>query len=414
MSRPGTSSTRPSVARGAFRRGVALFGVLFLLANAGYASGASGATTTKKRVQKATTKKAVGPATTKKAVAPATTKVVSATSAVPSTAPPTLASTTTQPVANAPENLAGTKLVVYSGRAERLIEPVITQFEFETGVDVSVRYADSSQLAATLLEEGDRTKADVFFSQDAGALGALVREKRFAKLPLAVLDRVSPKYRADDATWVGVSGRARVFVYDPRQISRPPSTANELLDPKYRGKIGYVPTNASFQAFVTALRISAGEEGAKTWLTNFRANRPVVYPSNGAVVVAANKGEIAVGLVNHYYLYERIAADGADKVFVKNEYPAKGDVAGLVNVAGVGILKGSAKNPAAVAFVNFLLSKTAQTYFAETTFEYPLVPSVARHPSLPPIQTVEGPEIDLSQLDSLRETLAMLRSVGIL
>ncbi len=347
-----------------------------------------------------------------------TRKGTTATTVPTTTAKPTIttapaAVATTAPKAE-PVSLKGRKLVVYSGRAERLIKPIISQFEFETGAEVSVRYADSAELAATLLEEGDRTKANIFFAQDAGALGALTKEKRFAKIPSATLNRVDAKYRADDATWVGVSGRARVFVFDPRQTTSPPKSIKDLIDPKYRGKVGYVPTNVSFQSFVTAMRVTVGDATTKEWLTAFKNNKPVVFPSNGAVVVAANKGEITVGLVNHYYLYERIAADGKSNVYVQNEYPEKGDLGGLVNVAGIGILKESAADPAALAFVDFMLGKEAQTYFADKTFEYPLVPSVARHPTLPPIQTVEGPAIDLSKLDSLKETLEMLRTVGML
>ena len=390
--------------------GLALFAFAFAGAMPGVPAAA--ATSTTKKAVKSTTKIKTTPKP-KPTVGSSASPTTITTTKITTTKPAASPSAATVVAVTSP-NLSGRKLVIYSGRAERLVDPIIKQFSLETGVDVSVRYADTSQLAATLLEEGDRTKADVFFSQDAGALGALVNEKRFATLPSATLNRVDPKYRADDGTWVGVSGRARVFVYDPRQITRPPSSINDLLDPKYRGKIGYVPTNASFQSFVTAMRVSIGDDASKTWLSAFKANRPVVYASNGAVVVAANNGEIAVGLVNHYYLYERIRADGADRVFVKNEYPEKGDLGGLVNVAGVGVLKEGADNPAAAAFVNFLLSKTAQTYFAETTYEYPLVPSVARHPSLPPVQTVEGPNIDLSKLDSLRETLALLRTVGML
>jgi iron(III) transport system substrate-binding protein len=358
-----------------------------------------------KKVAKKTTANTVAPTTA--TTVPTTVATTAVATAVAATAP------TSSPKAE-PVSLKGRKLVVYSGRAERLIKPIISQFEFETGVEVSVRFADSAELAATLLEEGDRTKANIFFAQDAGALGALTKEKRFAKIPTATLNRVDVKYRADDATWVGISGRARVFVFDPRQITSPPKSIKDLIDPKYRGKVGYVPTNASFQSFVTAMRVSTGDAATKDWLTAFKNNRPVVFPSNGAVVVAANKGEIAVGLVSHYYLYERIAADGKSNVYVQNEYPEKGDLGGLVNVAGIGILKESATDPAALAFVEFMLGKEAQTYFADKTFEYPLVPSVARHPTLPPIQTVEGPAIDLSKLDSLKETLELLRSVGML
>lgn len=341
-----------------------------------------------------------------------TTAVTATTTATTLTATTTLTAATTPVSQPAP---GSGRIVVYSGRAERLVKPVLDQFTFLTGIEVSARYGDSAELAATLLEEGDRTRADVFFSQDAGALGALTKAGRFAKLPSATLSRVDARYRADDGTWVGVSGRARVFVYDPRQVSTPPQSIFDLTAPAWRGKIGYVPTNASFQSFVTALRVTIGESAARKWLTDFRANNPVAYPSNGAVVVDVNKGEIALGLVNHYYLYERIAADGRSAVVARNEYPQLGDPGALVNVAGVGVLKRSGTDASALALVDFLLGRDAQTYFADKTFEYPMVPSLASAvASLPPIQTVQGTKIDLSQLDSLAETLKMLREVRML
>ncbi len=221
----------------------------------------------------------------------ATTTIARAATTLPKTPPATVAA----PV----DTVRSKKLVVYSGRAERLVKPLLDNFTFETGIELEVRYADSSQLAATLIEEGDRTKADVFFSQDAGALGALSKRKQLAALPASVLSKVPKDYQADNGDWVGVSGRARVFVYDPRQVPKAPERSDELLDAKWKGKLGYVPTNASWHSFVTGLRKSRGEAGAKTWLQGFKANNPRSYAGNAVVVQAVEKGEIALGLVNH-------------------------------------------------------------------------------------------------------------------
>lgn len=303
-------------------------------------------------------------------------------------------------------------ITVYSGRNEALVKPVLDMFTADTGVTVQLRAGDSGALGAQLLTEGKATPADVFFSQDAGALGAVTKGGLFEKLPSTFTGRVDPAYRAKDGTWVGVSGRVRVVIYNPAMVPTPPASIDEVVDPQWKGKIGYAPTNASWQSFVTALRIARGEDGAKSWLEKFKANEPKSFPGNGPVRDAVNDGQIALGLVNHYYLHEKIAKEGAEKVTAKNQYLR--DVGGLVNVAGVGVLSTS-KNPnAAVALVDYLLSEKAQRYFAEKTFEYPLIAGVAPAVDVPKLDTLRPPDIDLSDLASLEKTQALLREAGLL
>lgn len=303
-------------------------------------------------------------------------------------------------------------LTVYSGRAESLVAELIKDFEESSGLDVEVRYAETPELAAQLLEEGDSTSADVFFSQDAGALGALSKEGSFVELPQAVMSRVDAKYRAADSTWVGVSGRARVFVYNPDEVE-PPQSVYELTGEEWAGKVGYAPTNASFQSFVTAMRVLDGEEKTRDFLVGLKANGKT-YADNGVTLDAVEAGEISLGLVNHYYLFERQAEAGDTPLNTQMAFPEPGDPASLVNVAGVGILTSSDDQDAAQDFVSYLLSAEGQEFFATTTYEYPLVDGIDAAEGVPPLESLQGPNIDLSDLDDLAATQALLADVGMI
>ncbi|MGY3204950.1 iron ABC transporter substrate-binding protein [Streptomyces sp. TE5632] len=306
----------------------------------------------------------------------------------------------------------GGTLVVYSGRNEDLVAPLIEKLEKATGSKVEVRYGDSAELAAQLLEEGDRTDADLFFSQDAGALGALGKEGRLAALPQKSLDTVDKAFRAENGDWVGVSGRVRVIAYHGDKVAEAPDSVHELTEPEWKGKVGYAPTNASFQAFVTGMRVLEGDDATRKWLKDFQANDPQVYEKNGAVLDAVDDGKAELGLINHYYWYEKAAEVGADKLKAKLHFPTKGDPGALVNVAGVGIVKGSDQSAAAQKAVDFFLAKEAQTYFADETHEYPLAAGVTGGDDLPPLDSIDAPEIDLSRLESLQVTLEMLQEAG--
>ncbi|HYH93222.1 MAG TPA: iron ABC transporter substrate-binding protein [Candidatus Saccharimonadales bacterium] len=301
------------------------------------------------------------------------------------------------------------------GRSEELVGPLIEQFEAESGLDVQVEYAGTTDLAATILEEGENSPADVFFAQDAGALGAVAAAGQLATLPGETLALVPDRFASDDGQWVGVSGRARVVIYDTRVLAEAdlPSSIDGFTDPAWKGRIGWAPTNASLQSFVTAYRVLHGDAAATAWLEGIQANEPKVYDGNDAVLAAVAAGEIEVGFVNHYYLMRQLIEQG-DDFPVRNHFLAGGDTGSLVNVAGAGILS-SAKNPdAAQRFVDFLLSPASQTYFATETSEYPLVDGVAADPKLPALTELESPDIDLSDLADLQGTLRLMQEAGVL
>ena len=308
---------------------------------------------------------------------------------------------------------AGT-VTVYSGRNEELVGPLLAQFEEETGITVEARYGDSAEMANLILTEGENSPADVFFSQDAGALGAVAAEGRLASLPEEVLDTVDPRFRSDDGQWVGTSGRARVVVYNTEALSEDemPDSIFDFTDPEWSGRIGWAPTNASFQAFVTAMRVLEGEDVAREWLEGIQANEPNVYEGNMPALDAVIAGEIDVAFINHYYLMQRLAED--PDVPAANHFLTDGDPGALVNVAGVGIVEGAPDAENARTFVEFLISEEAQEYFAEETKEYPLAAGVEPDPALVPLDEIGTPEIDLSDLADLEGTLELLQEVGIL
>lgn len=306
-------------------------------------------------------------------------------------------------------------LTIYSGRNEELVGPIIERFREESGLNVEVRYGDTAELASTILEEGENSPADVFFAQDAGALGAVADEGLFTELPQETLAKVEERFRSPEGEWAGVSGRARVVAYNTERISEEelPESILDFTDPEWEGRIGWPPTNGSFQAFVTALRVTQGEDGARQWLEGIQANDPQVYENNIATIEGVAAGEVDVGFVNHYYLFRFLEEQGEDFP-VRNYYLKGGDVGSLVNVAGVGVLKTAPDPEQAQQFANFLVSEKAQQYFADETFEYPMIEGVETNEELVPLSEVETPDIDLGSLDDLEGTLQLLQETGVL
>lgn len=306
-------------------------------------------------------------------------------------------------------------LTVYSGRSESLVGPIIEQFESDTGIDVEVRYGNTAEMAATVLEEGQNSPADIFFAQDPGGLGAVAEEGLLAQLPQEILELVDPRFADPEGEWVGVSGRARTVVYNTETLSPTdlPEDLAGFTDPQWKGRIGLPPTNASFQTMVTALRNAWGEDQTRAWLEGIMANEPVFYEKNTPTVAAVGAGEVEVGFVNHYYLYRFLAEDG-ESFTARNYFLPSGGPGSLVMVAGVGQLATSENTENARVFIEYLLSETAQTYFAMETFEYPLVPDVSLSVDIVPLADLNAIQIDLSDLADIQGTIQLMQAVGML
>jgi len=306
-------------------------------------------------------------------------------------------------------------LTIYSGREEEYVEGLFEDFENAEGIDLEVRYGDSAELAATLAEEGEASPADVFFSQDAGSLGAVAGAGLFAEIDEEVLGSIDERFRSPENLWVGTSGRARVAAYNTEALAAEdmPDSVLDFAEPEWAGRIGFPPTNSSFQAFVAAMILLEGEATTTEFLEGLVANEPLLYEDNEATLRAVADGEVEVGLVNHYYLYE-VAAEEGD-IPVANHFFDGGDPGALVNAAGVGILATTDGPDVARRFVEYVTGEPGQTYFPEATHEYPVAEGFNAPEDLPPLDDIEAPEVDLSDLGgTLEPALELMAEVGLL
>ena len=312
------------------------------------------------------------------------------------------------PMAEMPD-LEG-ELTVYSGRGEFLVGELVSYIQEQyDDFSLTVRYAGSTDLVNQIVNEGSGSPADVFYSVNAGALGALADEGRTQSLPDDVTGMVRSEFRTDE--WVGTSGRARTVPYNTDAYSESDMPSDIMAYPEFDGDLGWAPSYGSCQAFVTAMRILEGEDATREWLNGVLEAGITSYPDEFATCQAIADGEIDAAFTNHYYI-QRVL-DGNPGASIATAF-TEGDAGAVFNVAGAAVVDTASDADLASNFVRHLLSAEAQDYFARSTFEYPLIPDVEPIGDLPTIDELDVPDIDLSQLSDLEPTVDLMRDVGAL
>jgi iron(III) transport system substrate-binding protein len=304
-------------------------------------------------------------------------------------------------------------ITIYSGRDEALVGPLLEQFSEERDIAIDVRYGDSADLALLIDQEGEDTPADVFFSQSPGTVGFLSEKGLLTELPDELIEKVPAEFEASTGEWVGLTARQRVLVYNEDMVDESglPSSVLDLTGEEYSGLVGVAPANGSFQDFVTALRQLEGEDVAEAWLHGMADNDSPTYPDNSSIVDAVARGEIPMGLVNHYYNFRYLEED-PDAPSRNYVFP-DGDVGALLIASTVSVLEPSG-DPRAVELVEFLLERETQEYFAEETFEYPLLEGTEPAAALPPLDSLEVPDYSLEDLGGgLERTVELIAESGL-
>jgi iron(III) transport system substrate-binding protein len=311
-------------------------------------------------------------------------------------------------------DLSGT-IDVYSGRGEALVGELVEYIEeLYPDLTLRVQYGGSTDLVNRILTEGGNSPADVFYSVNAGSLGALAEQGRTAPLPDEVLDLVRDEFEDPEGQWIGTSGRARTVPYNTETFSESDIPDDIFAFPEqaaFENAMGWAPSYGSFQAFVTAMRVLNGREQTRTWLQGMLDLGIQSYSDEFAISQAIADGEIQAGFANHYYI-QRVLA-GRPNAPLATAF-TEGDAGSMFNVAGGAVVNTADDTSMAANFVRHLLSAEAQEYFATTTFEYPLIPEVEPVGSLPSIDELNPPGgLDLSQLADIGPTIELMRDVGL-
>ena len=310
----------------------------------------------------------------------------------------------------------GRSVTVYAGRSENLIGPPLEAFACETGTQVEARWGSSTDLALLLAEEGDRTAADVFLSRSPGPVGFLEGRGLLGIIDADVLDLSSPQNRSRSGTWVGFSGRKRVLVHnlDSVTVAELPESVFDLTEDRYRDRVAIPATNGSFLDWFTVFRDQHGTDSAARWLDDMVANGARHYPNNRSIVEAAGRGEVDMGLVNHYYQHQEAAAAG-DSHRAANHSFADDDIGSLLIITAATVMADSENQEAANDLIAYLLSEPVQRYLTDETLEYPLAAGVAPAAVLPPLSALEIGTVDFDALGGgFAESLAIVEASGIL
>lgn len=313
---------------------------------------------------------------------------------------------------------AADKLIIYSGRAERLIKPVLDAFTAKTGIQVELLSSGTTELVNRLKAEGEHAPADLLITNDAGSLELARAAGLLRPLNMREVERAIPaQFRAPDNSWVGLSGRFWVVVYNttlvkPEQVK----SLLDLADSRWKDKIA-IPNSGSeyLQAGASVIRASVGDDRTKKFLTGLRDNAGTqVYQKSSQIVEAVAKGQVAMGIVNHYYVYRHLATQPSAPIAVLMPDQQEGGIGAIMNVAGVGILKHTAHLDSAQLLVEFLVAQAGQKMFADLNKEYPLHPDVQADPALIERKSFRAALVPLTKLAELREpTLTLIEQVGL-
>lgn len=307
------------------------------------------------------------------------------------------------------------ELVIYSGRSEPLIVPVIQLFQQQTGIKVTLQSGSATALANLVLQEQPNPRADIFIANDAGTLEFLKLKNVLQPYISEQIKKIPEQFRARDGSWLGVSGRSRVIMYNTKLLKPEelPQSVFELTNPRWKNKLAMATTrNESVIAWVTALRLVKGDAFTKEYLLKLKANGVVTLNGHTDVRKAVGRGEFPLGLVNHYY-YHLELRDGSPVGVI---YPDQGpdDIGVLVNAAGAALVRNAKHVREAQRFLDFLASPDAQKLFAELNFEYPLLPGVPTPPGVRPLETIKLMPVRLDELGKeLEKTLKLLDEVGL-
>jgi iron(III) transport system substrate-binding protein len=309
------------------------------------------------------------------------------------------------------------RLVVYSGRAERLIKPLLDSFQAKTGIQVDLLSSGTTEVVNRLQAEGERTPADILITNDAGSLE---RARELGLLRPSAADAaaaIPDQFKAADGSWIGLSGRFWIVVYNTTLVK--PADLRSLLDlaePRWKDKIAIPNAGSEYlQAGVSVIKTVHGDDRTGQFLEGLKTNAGTqVYGKSSQIVEAVARGQVALGVVNHYYVHRHLAAQPGAPVAVFMPDQHEGGMGAIINVAGIGLTAHARHAGPAMRLVGYLVSEDGQKQFADLNKEYPLHPRVAADPALPSFKAMRVAPVPLTRLGALREpAMTLIEQAGL-
>jgi iron(III) transport system substrate-binding protein len=306
-------------------------------------------------------------------------------------------------------------LTVYSAQHESLVRAMLEDFTEQTGIELEFRDANDSELANQIVQEGEASPADVFLTENSPSIDVVDKAGLLEPLDEATLDQVGEQYRPDSGTWVGFAARSTVLAYNPADVAEAelPASILDLAAPEWQGRVAIAAGGADFQAIVSAVLAIEGEDTTREWLTGLERNAEV-YSSNTAVMKAVDESEVDVGVMYHYYWYRDQAEGGLIGDDAALHYFRNQDPGAFLSISGAGVLASSDQKEAAQRLVRFLTSAAAQERLADSSaLEYAVGNGVASAGALPPLESLQAPDVDPGSLNAPLVT-ELMQDVGLL
>lgn len=308
-------------------------------------------------------------------------------------------------------------LILYGAQHPQVEAMLADAFTKKTGIPVKIHDGEGPDIAAQIIQEGAKSPADVFYTENSPELNLLAEKGLLAKLDPATIAQIPAEYNGADDAWVGVTARENVLDYNPSKIVETalPASLLDLANPAWKGKIGIAPSDGDFLPLVSAVIDVYGKDKALAWLKGLKANAKI-YEDDEGVTAAVAHGDVAVGVINNYYYYRLRTQLGASGIHSQIYHFKDADIGGLVNVSGAAVLKSSKHPKEAQEFVAFLVSHEAQEMLgkSDVAFEYPLRPGVAPNKVLKPFKELQPPAIKASALGDDQEAGQLLQEAGLI
>ena len=200
----------------------------------------------------------------------------------------------------------GAAITVYSGQHEQTTAALVEGVRAPYGHSRwAVRSGDEPRLGNQILQEGANSPADVFYTENTPVLEALREKGAAGAVSPTTLAAIPSRYDSQQGNWVGVSARVSVLDYNTSLLSpsQLPDSLLALAAPKWKGKLGFAPSETDFQPLITAIiKLDGAGEGG-TLAAGPAGQQQSSIPSNETVVAQVNNGESAIGPIDHYYWF---------------------------------------------------------------------------------------------------------------